>query len=132
MGYVILIVDDDPAMGELLGKVLSRRGYLTFIANSASEALSVFEKEQVDLVLTDLDLPETNGFQLLGQLKALRADVPVVLMTSFGNHEQGLRAHEEGACYFLSKPLNMDTIVSCIERLLFGLERPAAQHPGLY
>lgn len=132
MAYTILIVDDEPAMGELLGKVLSRRGYLTFIANSASKAIAIFENQPIDLVISDLDLPQINGFQLMGQIKAIQPEVPVVLMTSFGDHEQGLRAHEKGACYFLSKPLNMDTIIGCIESLLFGLESSAAQPSGLY
>ncbi len=132
MAYTILIVDDEPAMGELLGKVLSRRGYLTFIASSAQEAIIIFERQPIDLVISDLDLPQVNGFQLMSQIKAIQPDVPVVLMTSFGDHEQGLRAHEKGACYFLSKPLNMDTIISCIENLFFDLERPAAHPPGIY
>lgn len=127
MDYAILIVDDDPAMGELLEKVLARRGYTALVANSASQALALFETEQVDVVLTDLALPKIDGFELCGQLKDLRPDLPVIVMTSFGDQEQGLRAHKKGACEFLSKPLNMETLLSRIEALLLGCHRSV--HP---
>ncbi len=132
MGYVILIVEDDPAMGSLLHKVLVRRGYLTHVVTSATEALSIVQSEPVDVVVSDCSMPKMDGFKLLGQLKALRADLPVVLMTSFSDHEQGLRADQEGACTLLSKPLNMDTLLSCIETLLAGKGGPAVQPSGIH
>jgi DNA-binding response OmpR family regulator len=128
MGYAILIVDDDPAIGELFGKILVRRGYVPLIVDSAKEAIDIFRQQSVDLVLSDLDLPGMNGFQLCGRLKSIRPEVPVVLMTSFGDRTQGLRAYEEGACYFLSKPLNMDTLLGCVQNLLPDLESSTAQH----
>lgn len=127
MDYAILIVDDDPAMGELLGKVLARRGYTTLVANSAPQALTLFETEQVDVVVTDLALPKIDGFELCGQLKNLQPNLPVIVMTSFGDQEQGLLAHKKGACEFLSKPLNMETLLSRIEALLPGCQRSV--HP---
>lgn len=119
-------------MGELFGKILALHGYVTLIVDSSKEAIDVFQHQPVDLVLSDLDLPGMNGFQLCGRLKAIRPDVPVVLMTSFGDRIQGLKAYEEGACYFLSKPLNKDTLLGCVQSLLPDLEGSEAQPVELY
>jgi two-component system response regulator HydG len=118
MGLVILIVEDDPAMGELLEKVLARRGYDILLAESASEALLIFKNHRIDLVLSDLSMPKIDGFKLLGQLKDIQPNLPVILMTSFGDQQQGIRALQEGACHLLSKPVNMETLLDCVETLL--------------
>lgn len=130
MSPAILIVEDDPAMGELLGKVLARRGYDTVLANSASEALAIFKNQRIDLVLSDLSMPKIDGFKLLGELKNLRPDLPVILMTSFSDREQGLHALEKGACNLLSKPVNMETLLDCVETLLSREENSAKPAVG--
>ena len=100
----ILVVDDEKSVRESLNKVLSKEGYRVLEAESGEEALSICRKEFVNLVLTDLKMPEIDGLELLKALKLLQPDVAVVMMTAYGTIEKAVESMKEGASDFILKP----------------------------
>jgi CheY-like chemotaxis protein len=76
----ILIVEDDPRVGESIRLLLEKRGYSILLASNGKEALHLFRKEMADLVITDLVMPKMDGMALLEALKKLRPETEVVVI----------------------------------------------------
>ncbi|MCI0693897.1 sigma-54 dependent transcriptional regulator [candidate division KSB1 bacterium] len=112
----ILIVDDEFSVRESLEKVLSKAGYVTLSADSGNEALAVLSKEKVDLVLSDLKMPDGDGVELLKSIKKNYPDVEVILLTGYGTVENAVEAMREGAYDFITKPPKKAIILSAVER----------------
>ena len=100
----ILVVDDEKGVRESLNKVLSKEDYRVLEADSAEAALGICRKEFVNLVLTDLKMPEMDGLELLRALKLLLPDLAVIMMTAYGTIEKAVEAMKEGASDFILKP----------------------------
>lgn len=77
----ILTIDDEPQIREILGQVLSSKGYRVTDAASATEALVMVRQDPPDLIITDLQLEESDGFELIDELKAIAPRTPIVLLT---------------------------------------------------
>lgn len=107
----ILIVDDDPAFCLMLATFLQKSGFETNRALSAKECLSTIKKDAYDLVLTDLRLPDLTGIDLLKELKLAEPQVPVVLMTGYGDIKTAVQAIKLGAFEYVTKPINPDEIL---------------------
>jgi DNA-binding NtrC family response regulator len=116
----ILIVDDDPGMRASLGVLLQSWGFEAFQAADAAEATRLVEKQDPDIVITDLVMPETSGLDLLKQLKAGDANRPVLLITAEGSIDTAVEAMKRGARDFLTKPL---TDLTKLKTLLDDAER---------
>src|SRR5512145_1726580 len=97
----ILIVDDEFSVRESLEKVLSKAGYVTLAADSGNEALAVLSKEKIDLVLSDLKMPDGDGVELLKSIKKNYPDIEVILLTGYGTVENAVEAMREGAYDFI-------------------------------
>lgn len=118
----VLLVDDDVSLRATLSANLELEGFEVLEAASAREALSLLERETVDVVLTDIRMPERSGVQLFHDLKARFPDIPVVLMTAFTREEERFSAIDRGAYGVLSKPFPTDRAVSTLMR---ALRKPA-------
>lgn len=119
MTFRILIVDDDTHLLSLLERQLVALGYDICCAGGAAEALRVLREDRaIDLVVTDLRMPGTEGDALCGQIIAERPGLPVVLMTAFGSMEAATRAIRAGAYDFLAKPFEPEALELVIERAL--------------
>jgi DNA-binding NtrC family response regulator len=116
----ILIVDDDPGMRASLNVLLQSWGFETFQAADASEATRLVERQDPDIVITDLVMPETSGLDLLKQLKAGDPNRPVLLITAEGSIDTAVEAMKRGARDFLTKPL---TDLTKLRTLLDDAER---------
>lgn len=114
----ILVVDDDPEMTDMLETVLTDAGYEVACAASGAEALSAIERRSPDLVLTDLSMPEMNGLDLVQTARALRPDVPVIVLTAFGDWPSFCRAQDLKVDRYLSKPVPMEELLQDISELL--------------
>jgi two-component system, NtrC family, response regulator HydG len=114
----ILVVEDDPAVGESLRLLLRKRGYAVLLAPHGREGLSVFRQETVDLVVTDLVMPKMDGLQLLQKLKELRPETEVIVITAQGTVERAVQAMKLGAFDFIEKPINPRVISLVVERAL--------------
>jgi DNA-binding NtrC family response regulator len=114
----ILIVDDDPAMGQMLASMLGDAGYQQTVTTSAREALEAARQEDFDAVLSDIKMPGGSGVELVGQLREIRAGTPVVLMTAFGSIDSAVDAMRAGAFDYVTKPFRRGEITVVMDRAL--------------
>jgi two-component system response regulator HydG len=114
----LLIADDDPGLRESLERTLTREGYRVILASDGNAALERLQAGRVDLVLTDLKMPGLSGIELLRAVKAIAADVDVILLTAFGTVEEAVKAMKEGAYDFLTKPFQRAQLLRLIRKAL--------------
>src|SRR5436189_1349479 len=114
----LLIADDDPGLRESLERTLTREGYRVILASDGNAALERLQAGGVDLVLTDLKMPGLSGIELLRAVKAIAADVDVILLTVFGTVEEAVKAMKEGAYDFLTKPFQRAQLLRLIRQAL--------------
>jgi DNA-binding NtrC family response regulator len=117
-GKSLLVVDDDSLIRRSLGEMLKREGYTVFEAANASEALKIAASAQPSLVITDFNMPEVDGMQLLRELRARRPDLPVILVTGYGTVEQAVEAMKNGAYDYVSKPILDDEMKLVVKRAI--------------
>jgi two-component system nitrogen regulation response regulator GlnG len=114
----VLVVDDEPAICWGFRELLRGDGHEVTIASSAEEALQVAPTCQPDTIILDVRLPGMDGLTALKQLRAKSDDAPVVVMTAFGNLETAVRAVEEGAFDYLTKPFELSDASDVVRRAL--------------
>jgi two-component system response regulator HydG len=114
----LLVIDDEPAHRDSLRRIFERAGHEVTLARDGDEALALLERVPVDIVLTDLVMPRTDGMAVLQATKQLRPQADVVLMTAYGNVENAVQAMRRGAADFLSKPTRRGELLACIDRVL--------------
>jgi DNA-binding NtrC family response regulator len=107
----ILIVDDELFMRSILTKVIKSAGYNTVGAENGREAISLFKKINPDIVLLDYKLPDMNGLEVLHELKKLRNDFNVIMLTAHGNVKDAVKAIKLGAYHYLTKPFDNEEIL---------------------
>lgn len=113
----VLVVDDEALMRKMVRGILGAKGYCVESSADAHGALKKLEESGFDLVITDLRMPDCDGFELLSQIKATWPDVGVVVMTGFGDAHTPDRAREKGADEYITKPFNAREIEVIVERV---------------
>lgn len=128
MSVSILIVDDEPDVADLFRQRFRREArqgiYVLHFALSAAEALERLAGEiepQLIVILSDINMPGMDGLALLREIKTRRPDLPVMMVTAYGDEERRRRAAEYGAAEFVTKPVDFD----------FLKERLGQLHPPL-
>ena len=116
----ILIVDDDPAIREMVGMALTREGYELLEAGSALEARQVIASRRPDLILLDWMLPGQSGFEFTRQLQNDSSHIPppVIMLTARGQEEDKIAALEAGADDYVSKPFSVSELLARIKAVL--------------
>lgn len=114
----ILIVEDDAGLRDLLVQELSDRGYDIKEVGAVRNALAVLQREPIDLVVSDIRLPDGNGFDVLQAVRACASMPAIILITAFGSVPQAVEALKAGADDFLTKPLDLDHLCVRVERAL--------------
>jgi DNA-binding NtrC family response regulator len=109
MPPTILVVDDEPLIRWTLSERLSQDGYAIVEADTAKSALARFGPD-IDLVLLDYKLPDSDGLQVLRSMKAADGDVPVILLTALSSVETAVEAMKQGAYHYANKPFNLDEL----------------------
>lgn len=112
----ILVIDDDIKMLELLEKVLLRKGYTVETASKPKEALEKFEANGFDIVVTDINMPEINGLEILRQIKSVSPNTIVIMITAFATVSSAVESMKLGAYDYIIKPFNMEEFVLIIQR----------------
>jgi DNA-binding NtrC family response regulator len=115
---VILIVEDDPTVGESLRLLFKKKGHEILLASNGKEALQLFRHEIVDLVVTDVVMPKMDGIELLEAVKGLRPETEVIVISAQGTVEKAVQAMKLGAFDFIEKPINPRVISLLVERAL--------------
>lgn len=120
----VLIIDDDPVFAALASETLTQAGYATVIAGNAEEALAAFRRDQPDLVLLDVNLPDANGFQICSSLRSIaeRNDVPIVMVTGQDDTRSIAQAYEVGATDFIQKPVLWPTLPHRVSFMLRAVD----------
>ncbi|PIV19697.1 MAG: hypothetical protein COZ69_13120 [Deltaproteobacteria bacterium CG_4_8_14_3_um_filter_45_9] len=118
MKRTLLIAEDEEKMRRIL-EVNLQDQYRLLLAKDGEEALRIFKENEVNLLLTDMKMPEKDGLSLLHDVKRLRPEVPVILITAYGTIESAVNAMKEGATDYLLKPIKMEEVELVIQRALF-------------
>jgi CheY-like chemotaxis protein len=114
-----LVVDDAPDVAEMVTILLRHAGYEVATALSARAALEAAHASRFDVVVSDIGMPEMNGYELAERLRMMPeyASIPLVAVTGFTMYDDRERAHAAGFDGFLTKPINTQDLVTLLERL---------------
>jgi DNA-binding NtrC family response regulator len=115
---VILLVEDKDSLRTMLRLALERQGHTVLEAKDQPEAVKHLQQGQPAVVLSDLRLPDGDGFGVLRASKEIDPDVPVIVMTAYGSIEDAVSAMKEGAMDFLAKPVDPDHLLLLVSRAL--------------
>src|SRR5207249_1745605 len=134
----ILVVDDEPAIQDILTWALAAEGYRVATAGSGEEALTRVGEQDFDVIVTDIVMPGLNGLDVLERLRVLNPRASVIVMTAYAALETAIVALRGGACDYLEKPFSVDVLKERVQRLLQyretiwkdGLVRRAVQAPS--
>jgi two-component system response regulator HydG len=116
MGRKILIVEDDIVFGKMLETWFEKNGFAAIQVSNVKNAKKEISKQTFDLVLTDLRLPDEDGIMLLTWIKEQKAELPVIIMTSYAEISNAVSAIKLGALDYLEKPINPDILKEKIEQ----------------
>jgi len=114
----VLIVEDDTTLREALCDTLELSGYRVSAAANGVAALQTLEQTDIDMVISDVQMPEMDGHQLLARLKAHHPGLPVVLITAYGTIEKAVQAIRDGAADYVVKPFEAEVLVNTVGRYL--------------
>ena len=114
----ILIVDDEPIARDNLAHILKKDGYSPLLAENGQRAIDILEKEEVDLVLTDLRMPGLDGMSVLTETKNLWPSTEVVVITGYASVDTAVEAMRQGAYHYISKPFKINELRAIVEKAL--------------
>jgi CheY-like chemotaxis protein len=119
-----MVVDDEPDVAELFRQRFRREArqgtYVMHFANSGEEALQQLANEiepQLIVILSDINMPGMDGLTLLREIKKLRPDLPVMMVTAYGDDERRRQAAEHGAAEFITKPVDFEMLKEQLRQL---------------
>ena len=114
----VLVVDDEKNYPRILGAVLEEEGFEILTANSGAQALEILHASDIDLVLTDMKMPEMDGIDLLEKIKTRDPQLPVIMMTAHGSVDKAVEAMEKGAYSYLLKPFDNDRLIIYVNKAI--------------
>ena len=130
MSVSILVVDDEPDVADLFRQRFrreTRQGtYVMHFAASGEQALKLLSDEirpELIVILSDINMPGMNGLELLGEIKQRRSDLPVMMVSAYGDDERRRRASELGAVEFITKPVDFDQLKAQLRQLPTAADR---------
>ncbi len=119
MAYKILIVDDEKNLRNSLALFLTRKGYLTFVAENGVEALEMIDDiglEDFDLIITDIMMPKMDGLKLVKEINNRNLYIDILVMSAYG--DDSIQSFCEEGCYrFIEKPLNLELLIDLINSI---------------
>ena len=117
---VVVLVDDSISVRKFVGRMLEKAGYRVKLASDGLEALEIVTQTRCDLVVTDLEMPRTNGYELLNHLRQSpqTRNIPVMVVTSRAGAKHRERAMKDGAAAFLIKPVQEDQFITAVTKLI--------------
>lgn len=110
MAYKALVIDDDVATLELMKFQLKDEGFEVTTSERGEKALEFVKETEFDIILTDLNLPDVNGIEMVRQCKQISPETEIIMVTGFGSMEKAIEATKAGAFYYVEKPVNFDDL----------------------
>lgn len=114
----ILVVDDDESLRRIIEYNVSEEGYDVIATDNGLNALEIFKKEEIDLVITDLQMPEMCGIDLIRQIRAISPSAIVIVITAFGTVDTAVEAMKLGAFEYITKPFNREEFKIIVKKAL--------------
>lgn len=111
----ILIVDDDKFVLQILSKILEKVGCSVTAVETGQEALTKLETQTYDAAVIDVRLQDTDGLDLLNRIEKIAPDMTKIMLTGYPSEKDRIRALEQGADYYLAKPIKSETLIEIIE-----------------
>ena len=134
MSFSILVVDDEPDVADMFRQRFRREArqgtYVLHFAVSGEEALDKLAngvRPELIVILSDINMPGMDGLTLLGEVKRLHPELPVIMVTAYGDDERRRRAGELGAAEFVTKPVDFDRLKAQLRQLQGSSTREARQ-----
>ncbi len=112
----ILIVDDNPAQCDVLSQLVKQIGHTACTAANGELALQMFQDQQIDLVITDIQMPQMDGMTLLEKIRQCDPDIRVIVLTGYPSSETILRTIENDGYTYLVKPVKLNSMAALIEK----------------
>jgi DNA-binding NtrC family response regulator len=122
----ILIVDDEENTRLGLSKLLGQEGFVVDMAANGTEALEQLRRQRVDLVITDINMPDMNGIGFLREVSRRYPSTSVIMITAYGGVESYLEAMNLGALEYLHKPVRLDELRSVMKKVFTGIGAAAS------
>ena len=116
--FKILVVEDDKSLNRLFCRTLQRNGYEAFEADNALTALTILEKEYIDLIITDIMMPKMDGFEFIQQLRESHIDLPVLIITAKSDIMDKQTGFNLGADDYMVKPIDINEMILRVSALL--------------
>ena len=121
----LILVDDEASFRDVMARRLNRRGISAEVAAGASECLDILAEQPIDVVVSDVKMPETDGLELLEQIKQRYPDTEVILLTGHANTADGVDGIKSGAFDYLTKPIELDHLIGKIRQAHEKIRREA-------
>ncbi len=116
--HTILVVDDEAPQREALSGFLKKKGFNILTADGGIRALDTVKDQAVDMILTDMRMPELDGLQLLRAARDINPNIEVVVMTAYGSIENAIQAMKDGASDFITKPVDLEQLQITVNKVL--------------
>jgi len=123
----VLLIDDEPSVRDVLARMLVHAGFDVIQAADGREGLVAFERFDIDVVVTDVNMPGVDGIEVISALRRLRNEVPIVAISGGGLFKKEMllaSARAIGADEVVSKPFDLQEIVAVLRRVLKGGDQP--------
>ena len=112
----VLLIDDDADILISVGRYLREQGHQLHVAESGSQGLDILQRETIDVVITDLKMPQMDGFEVLRRIKKIAPETEVIMITGYGDIDGAVRAMREGAADFFTKPVQLAELSMALAR----------------
>jgi len=112
----VLLIDDDLSLSRVLGYQLEQNGFDTVVVNSGIDGLAQFKEKTFDIVVTDIQMPDMSGIEVLGEIRKLDMNTVVILITAFGSIDNAIEACRLGADDYITKPFGQEQLLFVIEK----------------
>lgn len=124
----LLIVEDDPNLGQVLTEYLGMKGYTTTLAQNGEEGMEKFRQGQYDMIVLDIMMPKKDGFTLAREIRILDKDIPMIFLTAKSMKEDTIKGFKIGADDYVTKPFSMEELLLRINAIL---KRSASKESAL-
>jgi two-component system response regulator HydG len=118
----VLIVDDEVSTRNLCRDVASDAGLLVHASGTTEQALEILDQHPIDIVVTDLQVPQTGGLELIKQIRASNPEIAVIVLTQYGTIETAIEATRLGATDYITKPFHVEEMRTKLDRLIHSIE----------
>jgi putative two-component system response regulator len=115
-GETILVVDDDPGILDYITLLLASHNYSVISCKSADTVLATLQDNTVAIVVTDIQMPDVSGIELLTEIHKYNPEMPIILMTGYAELDMAIEAIEKGAFQFITKPFQSETLLRAVEK----------------